>query len=125
MRFRIIAVLATLALALPLAGTALADGADVEKHGTCTMGSHWELDAGDEGTKLDVDFEIDTAKAGESWRIVLRHDGGVFFRGVRTTQSDGDVEVERLVSDQAGSDSIAARGANLTTGEVCRGSLTI
>jgi hypothetical protein len=125
LRFRIIAVLTTLALAMPLAATALANGAEVDKHGTCTMGSRWELDAEDEGTNLEVDFEIDTTTAGQSWRIVLRHDGVVFFKQIRTTESDGEVGVERLVKDHSGSDRIAARGVNLKTDEVCRGSLSI
>ncbi len=89
------------------------------------MGSRWELDVEDEGRYLEADFEINTAKAGQAWRIVLRHDGTVFFRGVRATQADGDVEVDRRVTDHVGRDSIVARGVNLVTGEVCRGALTI
>jgi hypothetical protein len=125
MKARIIAVLAALTLAVSMAGTALADGADVEKHGHGTMGSAWSLDVEDQGRNLEVDFEIDTAKAGQAWRIVLKRDGNVFFKGVRTTQADGEVEVDRLVRDHQGSDRIVARGVNPVTGEVCRGALTI
>lgn len=42
------------------------------RHGTGTMGSRWELDVEDEGRYLSVDFEIDSSKAGEDWRIVLK-----------------------------------------------------
>jgi hypothetical protein len=125
MRVRMIALVAMLALALPMAGTALADGDEVEKHGTCTLGSRWALDAEDEGKYLEVDFEIDTTKASQDWRMVLKHDGIVFFNQVRATESDGDVDVERHVRDHAGSDGISGRGVNLTSGEVCRGALKI
>jgi hypothetical protein len=125
MRFRILAAFTALALSLPLAGTALAgEGADVERHGSCTNASAWQLGAEDEGRYLEVDFEIKTSTSQE-WSIVLKRDGNVFFRGVRTTATDGDVEVDRHVRDDAGSDRIVARGVNLVTDEVCRGALTI
>jgi hypothetical protein len=126
MRFRILAAFTALALSLPLAGTALAgEGADVERHGSCTNASAWQLGAEDEGRYLEVDFEIKTSRSGQEWRIFLKRDGNVFFRGVRTTATDGDVEVDRHVRDHAGSDRIVARGINLVTDEVCRGALTI
>jgi hypothetical protein len=52
MKARIIAVLAALTLAVSMAGTALADGADVEKQGHGTMGSAWSLDVEDQGRNL-------------------------------------------------------------------------
>lgn len=125
MKARIIAVLAAFVMTAFMAGSALADGAEVEKHGQGTMGSHWSLEVEDQGRYLEADFEIDTAKAGQAWRIVLTRDGNVFFKGVRTTHADGEVEVDRLVRDHLGSDRIAARGVNLVTGEVCRGAVTI
>jgi len=89
------------------------------------LGSAWSLEVEDQGRNLEVDFEIDTAKADQAWRIVLKRDGHVFFKGVRSTQADGDVEVDRRVRDHRGTDRIVARGINLVTGEVCRGALTI
>jgi hypothetical protein len=127
MRFRIIAVLAMLAIAFPPGGAALADddGPEVDRHGTCSMGARWELDVEKEGSYLNVDFEIKTATAGRDWRIVLKHDGNVFFNGVRATEHDGDVEVERRVNDHSGLDTIAARGTSVKNGQVCKGSLSI
>jgi hypothetical protein len=127
MRLRIIGVLAMLAVALPLGGAAFADddGPEVDRHGTCSMGARWELDVEKEGSYLNVDFEIKTATAGRNWRLVLKHDGNVFFNGVRTTEPDGDVEVERRVKDHSGSDKIAARGTSVQRGQVCKGSLSI
>jgi hypothetical protein len=72
MKSRIIAVLMMAKMALSVAQPAFADGVERSRHGTGTMGSRWELDVEDEGRYLSVDFEIDSSKAGEDWRIVLK-----------------------------------------------------
>ena len=118
-------MLTAMTMALALTGTALADGREVVKHGHGSKGSAWTLEVDDDGAYLEVDLEIRTGKAGQAWRIVLHDDGKTFFSGVRTSAHDGQVEVDRLVKDHAGSDTISFRAVNLVNGEVCRGKATI
>jgi hypothetical protein len=124
MRARIMAVLLGLAMTMAFAVPASAD-VEVAKHGACTKASHWQLEVDDEGRFLDVEFDINTTKANQAWRIVLKRDGKVFFRDVRRSAADGEVEVGRMIVDRTGPDRIAARGVNLATDEVCSGAVTI
>jgi hypothetical protein len=120
------ALTALLLLGTVFATTSFADdGREVAKRGHCSAGAHWELDAEDEGARLELDFEVKTATAGQDWRVKLRHDGDVFARMTKTTHADGDFEVERHVTDTVGTDTLGARAVNLKTQQVCKARLSI
>ena len=109
------------------AGTSFADddeGREVHRYGVCSMGAKWELGAEDEGARIGVEFDVDTAAAGRTWHVKLRHEGDVFARLVRTTDREGDFEVERTVNDTVGTDTLGARAVS-EKGQVCKGSLSI
>jgi hypothetical protein len=120
--FRMIVVLLALsAIAVP---AAQARDIEVFRSGPCTLTSHWTLELDHEG-RIEVDFEVHSARAGQTWRVVMRHDGPVVWRGTRTTEHDGDFEVDRTVNDASGGDRIAVRAVNSRNGEVCKGSASI
>lgn len=115
--------LATVMAALP--GSAVA-AQEKERLGRCSAGSEWELYVGrEDGRRLEVDFEVDSDRRGEAWRVRLKNDGQVFFRGTRTTNRVGELDVERYTRDGRGSDKIVARAKSLSTGEVCRAVIRI
>ena len=101
------------------------DGREVHKHGVCSSGALWELEADDEGARLDLEFDVNTSTAGRSWRVALRHNGDVFATVIRTTNHHGNFEVERSVTDTVGSDTLGARAVSVKTGQVCKASLSI
>jgi hypothetical protein len=128
-----IAATAIFALLLP-AGSASASasvrgGIERERHGGCDPRGHWELSLDKENGRIEVDYEVTSRRAGQRWKVVLRHDGVKFFDGVRVTRRDDDdrpdFEVERRVNDRAGTDRFKARARNTVTGAVCRGKLSI
>ena len=97
---------------------AAAEDVDVERHGSCSDAGRWELDLDREHGRIEVDYGVDTNVSGETWRVRLRHDGSVFFRGVRETHGDdGSFEIERHVNDRGGTDRFVARSANTSTGK--------
>jgi hypothetical protein len=108
---------------------ALADAGDVERRGSCSDTSHWELDLSKDNGGIEVDFEVDQRVAGDVWRVTLKHDGDVFFNDTRTTHADDDggasFDVERHVDDHSGTDHFVARAVNRSTDEVCRGTASI
>ena len=111
---------------LTLSSAAVAGTSDVERRGSCSGSSHWELDLVRDRGRIEVDFEVTQHVIGDRWRVRLLHDGDVFFRDVRTTHGDdGSFDVERRTNDAAGTDRFAARAVNTSTGEVCRGTATI
>lgn len=105
---------------------ARADGAEVTRTGHGTMGSHWKLEL-DREYRIEVDFEVNAlaTRAGHTWRVVMRHNGAVFFRGTRTANGVGDYEVERSVANFSGTDKIWVRAVDQKNGEVITASASI
>jgi hypothetical protein len=92
----------------------------VEKEGRCSDGRsrfNFEVEREDGGFKAD--FEVRKARPGQQWRVKLFHDGNRFYNEVRTTNGDGEIEVERRRPNTSGQDRFRARARNLGTGELC------
>jgi hypothetical protein len=110
-------------LSLP-AGVAAKDG-DIVRTGSCSGATNWKLKLSPENGRIEVEFEVDSNRVGQTWNVRLKRDGNVFFTGQRTTQApSGSFEVRRVISNSAGSDFIVGRAVNPKTGEVCRGTAT-
>jgi len=110
---------------LAVAPAVAAKGGDVIRAGSCSAASDWKLKVGNEDGRLQVEFEVDQNRNGQTWNVALRRNGAAFWSGQRTTQApSGSFEVRRLTANGAGSDTIVGRAVNSSTGEVCRGSLT-
>ena len=124
----ITAVLAALALVGTMfLTTSFADddeGREIHKYGVCSMGARWELGAQDEGARIDMEFDVDTTAAGRTWHVKLRHNGDVFATLTRTTDQEGDFEVDRSVNDTVGADTLGAKAVS-PKGQVCKGGLSI
>jgi hypothetical protein len=52
------------------------------------------------------------------------YNGDTVFSGIVTSGADGEFDVDVEVDNQAGLDTLRATARNLTTGEVCRGSVS-
>jgi hypothetical protein len=128
MRKMIVLALIALSAAL-LVGVPTASADDDEaviKRGNCTRSSDWKLKLKLDDGRIEAEFEVDQNVVGRRWRVVLRRDGNVVFRGIRTTRPpSGSFEVERLLRNPAGRDRVVATARALATGEVCRGAATI
>jgi hypothetical protein len=112
------------ALVVP-AAVASAGQNDVIERGSCSNSSDWKLKVSPEDGNLEVEFEVDQNVSGDRWRVKIRHDGDLAFRGTRTTRgASGSFEVRIVENDTAGSDAFRARARNLSTDEVCVGSAT-
>jgi hypothetical protein len=98
----------------------------VIREGNCSGASDWKLKAKPEDGGLEVEFEVDQNVNGQEWRVTLKRNGVVFFRGIRTTQPpSGSFEVERRTPNGPGEDHFVGRARNLSTDELCRGSVRI
>ncbi len=75
-----------------------------------------------EDGNLEVEYEVDTSRVGQNWRVVLKHNGRVFFRGTRATRApSGSFEVRRVVNNARGRDKVRAHARNLRSGQTCGG----
>jgi hypothetical protein len=116
------AALVTVATALPVA----ARNGDRIREGACSANSDWKLKVGPRDGQLEVELEVDSNRNGQTWQVRLRDNGALFFDRNRTTKPpSGSLSVQRNTADRTGTDEIVGRAVNLTTGEVCRGSVRI
>lgn len=99
-----------------------ANDADVIRTGSCTNRSDWKLKLSPENGRIEVEFEVDTPRAGQTWRVKMFQNGTRFFVGTRTTQStSGEFEIRFLRPNTIGTDTFRGKAVNLTTGETCIG----
>ena len=94
---------------------------ETQKTGTCTAGAWWDLSLGREYGSLEVDFDIERARAGERWTVTLTHNGTA-KRSVRViTDYEGDADAQWILRDRAGTDRITVK-ATSASGQTCKAS---
>jgi hypothetical protein len=107
-------------VAMP-AAVAAKDG-DIIRTGGCSNTSDWKLKLSPENGKIEVEFEVDTPKSGQDWKVRIKKNGNVIWSGVRTTNlASGSFTVRKVTGNPAGADAFVGRAVNQKTGEVCRG----
>jgi hypothetical protein len=126
--FTKVSVLATAALlAVPaLAGPAHARGGDsaVSAGSSCGTGVIKVKAKADDGL-IDVEGEVDTNRAGQTWNWTIKRNGTPASQGTgRTAAPSGSFSVERRIGNPAGADTIVFRAVRASTGKICRASVT-
>lgn len=92
--------------------------------GTCRSGALYDLDVERDDGLLEIDFDVDRARPGERFRVVVKvNDKRVWRANVRTDR-DGDVWFTRMVRDRQGPDRVSVRMVS-PRGDVCRASVRI
>jgi hypothetical protein len=118
-----VAFVSMIALSL-LAPGALARGDDVIERGSGNGGGTWKLKLSPDDAGTEVEFEVDRNRTGEDWRVVMKRNGDVFFRGTRTTRgASGSFDVRKVVGASGGD--FTARATHIGTDHTCRGSASI
>jgi len=103
---------------------AAAKDSDIIRTGSCSASSDWKLKLSEENGRVEVEFEVDQNRNGQTWNVKLKKNGTSFWSGQRTTQApSGSFEVRRVVAGASG-DRFAGIATNPRTGEVCRGTAT-
>lgn len=122
---RVAALLAILLVATTLAAAPLSVAAkdgDVIRRRSCTVRSDWKLKLSRENGLIEVEFEVDQNRAGQTWFVKMKRDGKRFWQGRRTTRApSGSFHVRKLTRNGSGPDKIVVRARNPRSGETCRG----
>lgn len=131
-QLRITAGASLLALGLVAVGTATAGsasakgGGDVRASGACSAASDWKLKAKPDNGRIEVEFEVDSNKVGQTWAVKITDQGVTVLSGNRVTVApSGSFTARVLTANRAGADTFVATARNAATGETCRGSLSI
>jgi hypothetical protein len=119
------AIVVSSAVLLGSAVPALAKGGDdVRTSGACQGGAHWKLKAGAEDGRIEVEGEVDSNRAGQTWKWSLTHNGTAAGSGTRQTAGRrGSFEVRRVTGNRAGTDTVVVTARRPGTQQVCRGTV--
>ena len=115
---------AVLISSLALAGPAAARNGDglVRAAGDCSGRADWTLKAKHDDGRLEVEFEIDSNSAGQTWSWKLTDNGTKVASGSRQTAGrSGSFSIERRIADRTGIDTVrlvATRGNQTCSGSV-------
>jgi hypothetical protein len=121
---RVVAIGLAGLVAVAILAVAPAAFGDVTKSGMC--GSRpWRLELSHDNGRIEADYELHRVKAGSTWRVVMKDNGVLFFRGRRTAGSERYIEVDKYTGNRAGTDKITVRATNLANGAVCAASASI
>jgi hypothetical protein len=124
--FAAVGVAVTLAAALATAAPASAKGAVVTKSGKCSATSTWKLKAKPNNGKIEVEYEVDSNKVGQTWAWRLADNGVRVASGKATTVApSGSFTVKRMIANKAGADKIVGKASLAATGETCSGTVTL
>lgn len=117
-----------LVAALVLAGgtPALASGGGGKiVTGNCSSGADWKLKVKNDNGGLEVEYEVDSNVAGQTWKVKITDNGNKVYAGKQVTKgASGSFSVERRTANLAGQDVVVATATNIASGETCSGSLT-
>ncbi len=94
----------------------------IKASGKCSASGVWKLKASRDNGKIEVEFEVDQIKPGQTWDVTLSDNGNTFFSGTKTPSLDS-FHVRKRTANQTGTDMIVANATNQVTGETCDGSL--
>jgi hypothetical protein len=101
-------------------------GTEVRGQGWCRAASTWKLRVKPDDGRLEVEFEVDSNVAGQTWGVRLFQNGDRIFRGHPSTQGpSGSFEVRVRANDTSGTDAFGGRASNSATGETCIGRVSI
>jgi len=110
---------------LGAAPVAMAKDGDVIRRGACSGASDWKLKLSPQDGRIEVEFEVDSNKVGQTWQVRLTKNGNQIFSGSRTTQApSGSFSVRKVTPNGVGNETIRGRAVNGATGETCVGSAT-
>ena len=121
--------IAALTAALVVNGAPLAQAKDgdgrVIRTGSCSGSADWKLKAKHDDGRIELEYEVDSNRAGQTWRVRVR-DNGVRVIATRATTGgrSGSFDIERKVANRAGSDNFVARARDLSSGQLCVARLT-
>jgi hypothetical protein len=97
---------------------------DVRVFGVCSGATTSTLRLKSKDGGIELRFEVEDARRGSAWRVVLVQERRIAWKGTVKTRGSGSFEVRRALRDLPGADVIAARALG-PRGLVCRATATL
>jgi len=119
----------TAGLAAPLVATATpafasGGGGGVSSSGACTNGGHFKLKAKHDDGKIEMEYQVDSNRAGQVWAVRITDNGTVVVsRHATTSGPSGSFTIRKVIADQPGLDKIHAHAT--FKNRTCGGAVTL
>ncbi len=121
------AVAITLGAGLVLAPSASASGGNaVRAAGSCSAGATWHVKAKHDNSRIEVEGQVDSNRAGQAWKWTISDNGSVVRSGSATTTArSGSFSVVRRIGDRTGTDHVVFRAIRPSSGQTCVGAVDV
>lgn len=100
---------ALLAAPLTLVGAAPATAGPEKDREFRLAGAEVDFSVEKDDGRFEVELEIDDARPGSTWRVVLVHDGKRYHNRVHRADRDGEVEIEKKRPNTRGTDTFRVK----------------
>jgi hypothetical protein len=99
-------------------------GGGVSSSGACTNGGHFELKAKHDDGRIEMEYQVDSNRAGQVWAVRITDNGTVVVaRQATTAGPSGSFTVRKVIANQPGLDKIHARAT--FRNHTCGGAVTL
>lgn len=86
-----------------IASPAHADGPGKQKEFR-VAGAEVDFSVERDDGRFEVDVDIDDARPGSRWRVILKQDGNRFHKNVHRADGEGDIEIDKNRQNTRGAD---------------------
>ncbi len=85
-------------------------GRGVSASGACTSGRHFELKAKHDDGAIELEYQVDSNRVGQTWAVRITDNGVVVVsRHAVTAGPSGSFELRKVIANRPGHDKIHAR----------------
>jgi hypothetical protein len=99
-------------------------GGGVRSSGACTNGGHFELKAKHDDGAIEMEYEVDSNRAGQVWTVRITDNGAVVVsRHATTAGPSGSFTIRKVIANRPGPDKIHARAT--FKNHTCGGAVTL
>ena len=99
-------------------------GGGVSSSAACTGGGHFKLKAKHDDGKIEVEYQVDSNRAGQVWAVRITDNGAVVVsRHATTAQPSGSFTIRKHIANRPGPDKIHARAT--FKNHTCGGTVTL
>jgi hypothetical protein len=119
----------TVGLTAPVVATATpafasGGGGGVSSSGACTNGGHFELKAKHDNGAIEMEYQVDSNRAGQVWAVRITDNGAVVVsRQATTAGPSGSFTIRKVIPNRPGLDKIHAHAT--FQNRTCGGTVTL
>jgi hypothetical protein len=98
-------------------------GGVVSSSGACTGGGHFELKAKHDNGAIEMEYQVDSNRAGQVWAVRITDNGVVVVSRHATTGPGGSFTIRKIIANLPGPDKIHAHAT--FKNHTCGGTVTL